>query len=109
MKAARFHGREDVRIEDIPEPELRAGAVKIDVAWCGICGSDLHEYLEGPIFVPAPGHPHPLSHEESPVTLGHEFSGTVSEVGEGVTGLAKGDNVVVEPSFVRDECGFCCG
>ena len=87
MKAARFHARKDIRIEDIPEPELRAGAVKIDVAWCGICGTDLHEYLEGPIFCPAPGHPHPLSHEESPVTLGHEFSGTVSEIGEGVEGL----------------------
>lgn len=107
MKAARFHARKDIRIEDIPEPELRAGAVKIDVAWCGICGTDLHEYLEGPIFCPAPGHPHPLSHEESPVTLGHEFSGTVSEVGEGVTGLAKGDNVVVEPYFVDGTCDMC--
>ncbi|WP_407709154.1 2,3-butanediol dehydrogenase [Arthrobacter nitrophenolicus] len=107
MKAARFHGREDVRIEDIPEPELRAGAVKIDVAWCGICGSDLHEYLEGPIFVPAPGHPHPLSHEEAPVTMGHEFSGTISQVGEGVDGLAVGDNVVVEPYFVDGTCDMC--
>ncbi|QDG64414.1 2,3-butanediol dehydrogenase [Pseudarthrobacter sp. NIBRBAC000502771] len=107
MKAARFHARKDIRIEDIPEPELRAGAVKIDVAWCGICGTDLHEYLEGPIFCPAPGHPHPLSHEESPVTLGHEFSGTVSDVGEGVTGLAKGDNVVVEPYFVDGTCDMC--
>ncbi len=107
MKAARFHARKDIRIEDIPEPELRAGAVKIDVAWCGICGTDLHEYLEGPIFCPAPGHPHPLSHEESPVTLGHEFSGTVSEVGEGVTGLAVGDNVVVEPYFVDGTCDMC--
>lgn len=107
MKAARFHGREDVRIEDIPEPELRAGAVKIDVAWCGICGSDLHEYLEGPIFVPAPGHPHPLSHEEAPVTMGHEFSGTISEVGEGVEGLAVGDAVVVEPYFVDGTCDMC--
>lgn len=107
MKAARFHARKDIRIEDIPEPELRAGAVKIDVAWCGICGTDLHEYLDGPIFCPAPGHPHPLSHEESPVTLGHEFSGTVSEVGEGVTGLAKGDNVVVEPYFVDGTCDMC--
>ncbi|PNI09406.1 2,3-butanediol dehydrogenase [Arthrobacter sp. AFG7.2] len=107
MKAARFHGREDVRIEDIPEPELRAGAVKIDVAWCGICGSDLHEYLEGPIFVPAPGHPHPLSHEEAPVTMGHEFSGTISEIGEGVEGLSVGDNVVVEPYFVDGTCDMC--
>lgn len=107
MKAARFHGREDIRIEDIPEPDLRAGAVKIDIAWCGICGSDLHEYLEGPIFVPAPGHPHPLSHEEAPVTMGHEFSGTVSELGEGVEGLAVGDNVVVEPYFVDGTCDMC--
>ena len=107
MKAARFHGRKDIRIEDILEPELRAGTVKIDVAWCGICGTDLHEYLEGPIFVPAPGHPHPLSHEEAPVTLGHEFSGTVSEVGEGVEGLAVGDNVVVEPYFVDGDCDMC--
>lgn len=107
MKAARFHARRDIRIEDVPEPELRAGAVKIDVAWCGICGTDLHEYLEGPIFCPAPGHPHPLSHEESPVTLGHEFSGTVSEVGEGVDGLAVGDNVVVEPYFVDSDCDMC--
>ncbi|GGH98878.1 2,3-butanediol dehydrogenase [Arthrobacter liuii] len=107
MKAARFHARKDIRIEDIPEPELRAGAVKIDVAWCGICGTDLHEFLEGPIFCPAPRHPHPLSHEESPVTLGHEFSGTISDVGEGVTGLAKGDNVVVEPYFVDGTCDMC--
>ncbi|MEV4990341.1 2,3-butanediol dehydrogenase [Pseudarthrobacter sp. LMD1-1-1.1] len=107
MKAARFHARKDIRIEDIPEPELRAGAVKIDVAWCGICGTDLHEFLEGPIFCPAPGHPHPLSHEESPVTLGHEFSGTVAEVGEGVEGLDVGDNVVVEPYFVDGTCDMC--
>ena len=75
MKAARFHGRKDIRIEDIPEPDLRAGAVTIDVAWCGICGTDLHEYLEGPIFFPGAGHPHPLSHEEAPVTLGTSSPG----------------------------------
>lgn len=107
MKAARFHGPKDIRIEDIPEPEIRPGAVKIDVAWCGICGTDLHEYLEGPIFCPAPGSPHPLSGEESPVTLGHEFSGIVSELGEGVTDLTVGEGVVVEPYFVCDECPPC--
>lgn len=107
MKAARFHARHDIRIEDIPEPELRAGAVAIDVAWCGICGTDLHEYLEGPIFVPAPGHPHPLSHEEAPVTLGHEFSGVVSALGDGVTDLTVGESVVVEPYFVCGECAPC--
>lgn len=107
MKAARFHGRNDIRIDDVPEPEVRPGTVKIQVAWCGICGTDLHEYLEGPIFVPAPGHPHPLSGEEAPVTMGHEFSGTIVDVGEGVQALSVGDNVVVEPYFVCDECPPC--
>ncbi|KFF60966.1 2,3-butanediol dehydrogenase [Cryobacterium sp. MLB-32] len=107
MKAAQFHGPHDIRIEDIPEPQLRPGAVAIDVAWCGICGSDLHEYLDGPIFVPPVGHPHPLSHEEAPVTMGHEFSGTITALGDGVTGLTVGENVVVEPYFVCDECAPC--
>lgn len=107
MKAARFHGPGDIRIEDIPEPALRPGTVKLRVAWCGICGTDLHEYLDGPIFIPAPGHPHPLTHEAAPVTMGHEFSGTVEEVGAGVTDIAVGDNVVVEPYFVCGECPPC--
>lgn len=107
MKAARFHGQKDIRIEDIPEPEVRPGTVKLKVAWCGICGTDLHEYLEDPIFISAPGHPHPLSHENAPVTMGHEFSGTVEEVGEGVTDVEVGENVVVEPYFVCNECAPC--
>lgn len=108
MKAARYHGREDVRIEEIAEPQLRPGAIAIDVAYCGICGSDLHEYLDGPIFVPAPGHPHPLSGEEAPVTLGHEFSGVVTAIGDGVTtDVNVGDSVVVEPYFVCGECAQC--
>jgi (R,R)-butanediol dehydrogenase/meso-butanediol dehydrogenase/diacetyl reductase len=107
MKAARFNGPKDIAITDIPEPSLRPGAVAIDVAWCGICGTDLHEYLEGPIFIPAAGHPHPLTHEAEPVTMGHEFSGTITALGEGVTDLAVGENVVVEPYFVCGECTPC--
>ena len=107
MRAARFHGRKDIRIEDVAEPELRPGTVAIDVAWCGICGTDLHEYLEGPIFIPAHGHPHPLTGEDTPVTMGHEFSGTVSALGDGVDDLAVGDGVVVEPYVVCDECPPC--
>jgi (R,R)-butanediol dehydrogenase/meso-butanediol dehydrogenase/diacetyl reductase len=107
MRAARFHGRKDIRIEQIPEPVLRPGTVGIDVAWCGICGTDLHEYLEGPIFIPAAGHPHPLSHEEEPVTMGHEFSGTIGALGLGVTDLRVGENVVVEPYFACGECALC--
>jgi len=103
MKAARYYDQKDIRIEDIPEPELKPGTVAIDVAWCGICGTDLHEYLEGPIFVPPKGKPHPISGEEAPVTLGHEFSGTITALGEGVTGLEVGQNVVVEPYIVGED------
>ena len=71
MKAARYYDQKDIRIEDIPEPELKPGTVAIDVAWCGICGTDLHEYLEGPIFVPPKGKPHPISGDFGPRILRH--------------------------------------
>ncbi|MFF5990983.1 2,3-butanediol dehydrogenase [Prauserella flavalba] len=104
MKAARFHGRGDIRIDDLPEPHPGPGQVQIAVEWCGICGTDLHEYLDGPIFAPTPDAPHPLTGGAMPITLGHEFSGVVAELGSGVTGLREGDRVVVEP---YDVCGHC--
>ena len=103
MKAARYYNRGDIRIDDVPEPEVAPGTVGIDVAWCGICGTDLHEYLEGPIFAPAHGASHPISGESLPVTLGHEFSGVVYAVGEGVDDLEVGQHVVVEPYIIRDD------
>ena len=49
MKAARFYGKEDIRIkDDIPRPEVGEGQVKVEPAFVGICGTDLHEYLGGP-------------------------------------------------------------
>lgn len=103
MKAARFYDRGDIRIEDIPEPEVTAGTVGIEVAWCGICGTDLHEFMEGPIFIPPCGHPHPISGESAPITMGHEFSGVVYAVGEGVDDIKIGQHVVVEPYIVADD------
>jgi len=100
MKAARYFDRGDIRIEDVAEPEVQPGTVGVDVAWCGICGTDLHEYLDGPIFVPPAGHPHPVSGESAPITLGHEMSGTIYAIGEDVTDLKVGDNVVVEPYII---------
>ena len=52
------------------------------VAWCGICGSDLHEVADGPHAIPV-DRPHGLSHVKAPITLGHEFSGVVVAVGSG--------------------------
>lgn len=98
MKALRWHDQKDIRLEEIEEPVTGTGQVKMKVKWCGICGSDLHEYLGGPIFIPV-DEPHPLTGEKAPVTLGHEFSGEVVEVGEGVSNYKVGDRVVVEPIF----------
>lgn len=106
MKAAMWYAKKDVRIEEIEEPKTVRGSVKIKVKWCGICGSDLHEYLGGPIFIPV-GQPHPLSGNTAPVVLGHEFSGEVCEVGEGVTKLKVGDRVTVEPIVACGKCPAC--
>jgi (R,R)-butanediol dehydrogenase/meso-butanediol dehydrogenase/diacetyl reductase len=107
MKAARFHGRGDIRVDEVPEPQVRPGTVLVEVEWCGICGTDLHEYLEGPIFVPTAEAPHPLTGEGMPVTLGHEFAGVVAEVGAGVDDVRVGDRVVVEPYVVCGRCDAC--
>ncbi len=107
MKAAVFHGQKDVRLEDVPEPEVRSGSVKVKVDWCGICGTDLHEYLAGPIFIPPAGSPHPITGETLPLTLGHEFAGEVVEVGDDSEGLRAGDRVAIEPVFRCGECAAC--
>ncbi|CTQ33976.1 2,3-butanediol dehydrogenase [Jannaschia rubra] len=106
MKAARWHKARDIRIDDIEEPTPGEGQVKIKVAWTGICGSDLHEYVAGPIFVPVDT-PHPVSGEKAPIVMGHEFAGEVVEIGQGVTRVKVGDRVAVEPILACGECDAC--
>ncbi|GMQ62223.1 2,3-butanediol dehydrogenase [Vallitalea maricola] len=106
MRAALWYEKNDVRVEEIDEPKVTEGNVKIKVKWCGICGSDLHEYLAGPIFIPV-DKPHPLSNNIAPVVLGHEFSGEVVEIGNKVADLKVGDRVVVEPIVACGECPAC--
>lgn len=106
MKAALWYEKNDVRVENIKEPEIKKGTVKIKVKWCGICGSDLHEYLGGPIFIPVEER-HPLSKEKAPVVLGHEFSGEIVEIADDVTGFKIGDRVVVEPIVACGTCPAC--
>ncbi|MGG2052798.1 2,3-butanediol dehydrogenase [Lysinibacillus pakistanensis] len=106
MKALRWHNAKDLRLENIEEPSAKKGEVKLKVEWCGICGSDLHEYTAGPIFIPA-DQPHPLTGDKAPIVMGHEFSGQVVEVGEGVTTVQVGDRVAVEPIYNCGECEPC--
>jgi (R,R)-butanediol dehydrogenase/meso-butanediol dehydrogenase/diacetyl reductase len=79
MRKALYHGIRDIRIEEVPEPHPGPDEVKIKVKYCGICGSDLHEYLHG-LF------------PESP--FGHEVCGEILAIGSGVSDFEVGDRVV---------------
>ncbi|QFU92216.1 alcohol dehydrogenase catalytic domain-containing protein [Amycolatopsis sp. YIM 10] len=80
MRAVVYRGREAVAVEDVPEPDCGPEQVKVRVAHNGICGTDLHEYYAGPIFVPT---------------------------GAAVSGLSAGDRVAVEPVYRCDTCPAC--
>lgn len=107
MNAVRFYGQKDIRLDRIPEPQVRPGFVKVAPQFCGICGSDLHEYLGGANLIPSEGNPHPITNETLPLTLGHEFSAIVEEVGEGVTHVKPGDKVCIQPTIWDDSCRAC--
>jgi alcohol dehydrogenase, propanol-preferring len=93
IRAARFHGLgEGIRVEDVPYPHPGPGEVAVRVAACGICASDLH-FLEG---MPVPG--------GLPLTLGHEPSGVVEELGDGTKTFLPGDRVAVT---IGSGCGSC--
>src|ERR1700744_3764893 len=83
MKAARFYNKFDIRIEEIPPPKPKDGEVLVDIAWGGICGTDLHEYVIGPVVIPKKEKPHVLTGDNLPVTIGHEFCGYISQAPEG--------------------------
>jgi len=79
---------------------------QIAPAFVGICGTDLHEFMGGPNFSPVK--PHPVTHESIPIGMGHEFSGTILEIGRNVTGPFKvGQKCAVQPTIWCGACGAC--
>ena len=105
MKALRYHGKDDLRVENMPEPEITgAGQVKVAIDYCGICGTCLHEVKTGPVFIPS-STPHPLTGETAPLILGHEFAGRVLESTS--SKVAVGDSVCIEPILFDRTCGPC--
>lgn len=88
MKKVVYHGIRDIKVEDAPELKPGKGEVKIKIKYCGICGSDLHEYLHGPF-------------PESP--FGHEACGEIVALGEGVKDFVVGERVcsVIPGSFAE--------
>lgn len=95
MKQVQLHGINDVRLMDVPEPRCGPADVVVDVAACGICGSDLGFIRTGGIM--GPGGP--------AMALGHEFAGTISAVGEKVTRWQVGQQVTVSPMSLANLIG----
>lgn len=94
MLAARMYGINDVRLEEVPMPVPKAGEILIKIEAAAICGTDIRMITNGAKGIDA----------EHPKTLGHEFAGTVYQLGEGVTGYTVGQRVAMAPNF---GCGIC--
>ncbi|GAB2832433.1 zinc-binding dehydrogenase [Microbacterium insulae] len=92
MRSLRWRGRRDLVVEQVPVPSPDDDEALIHVLWTGICGSDLEEYLEGPVVI------------RGPVTLGHEIVGRVVRAARDGSGPAEGQIVVVD---VVTGCGAC--
>jgi (R,R)-butanediol dehydrogenase/meso-butanediol dehydrogenase/diacetyl reductase len=101
MRAIRIHGRDDVRLEDVPMPVLHPGHVLLRITAAGICGTDSALARFGEAVVPA-GTP-----ARWPVVLGHEFAGEILEVAPGVEGLSEGDLVACGAGISCGECRQC--
>src|SRR5580700_422382 len=93
MRAAVYRGINDVRVETIPVPEIGAGEVLVKIHTCGVCGTDLKKIHTG-------------SHD-APRIFGHEMSGTIVRVGEGVSGFTVGDRVMAYHHIPCGECYYC--
>lgn len=104
VKAAVLYGSKSLKFEqrDIPDPA--GDEVQIKVAFNGICGSDIHEYLDGMDLATIP---HPLTKMKAPLIPGHEFSGTICQLGQDVQGLKLGDKIAVEPMIACGRCPSC--
>ena len=97
MKASRFLGNKTFAVADLPTPHAGPGELVLRNQVCGVCGTDVHIY-----------HGEPGSADVNPpVVLGHEYSGEVVEVGEGVTGFAVGNHVTVDPNIYCGHCAYC--
>ncbi len=106
MRAAVWHAAGDLRVEDVPEPgDPGPGQAVVAVRFCGICGTDVHEFAEGPVLIRPSAHP--LTGKAPPVVLGHEFSGMVAAIGPGGPAGLVGARVAVDPCWRCGTCYWC--
>ena len=95
MKHARLVSYKNIQIEEVEKPKPKAGEVLIKVKKCGVCGSDVSAYYGKHTYIPFP------------IVLGHEFSGDIAEIGEGVDQFKAGDRVTVLPHIGCGKCPAC--
>ena len=97
MKALRWHARGDVRLDEIPNPPApKDDEIQLEVLWCGICGTDVEEWQNGPYLV-----------TNAPLTLGHEISGKVISIGKNINEFKVGDRVGVDGLSGCGTCEYC--
>jgi len=92
MRVAMYYNNNDVRLEEMPRPEIGPGEVLVKVIASGICGSDVMEWYRI---------------KKAPVVLGHEVTGDIAEIGEGVEWLRVGDRVVFTHHVPCHDCDYC--
>jgi (R,R)-butanediol dehydrogenase/meso-butanediol dehydrogenase/diacetyl reductase len=105
MQALRWHAAHDVRLEEVEPPTPGPGRTLVEVNLCGICGSDLHEYRDGPNLIRSDAHP--LTGQAPPITLGHEFSGVVKELGVAASSPPVGTRVTADACWRCGSCSAC--
>lgn len=106
MKALVYHGNRDLRLESVPDPKPDQGEVLIHVDYCGICATDVEEYLYGPVFISG-DEPNPVTGKKIPIISGHEITGSIQEVGRDVHNLAVGDRVILNGILTCKTCFWC--
>lgn len=106
MRAARFYGRRDIRIEEVPEPSIGPGDLLLKISAVGICGTDAHEFAVGPQMFPIDD-PHPVSGHVGPMIPGHELAGVVVDKAPDVSGFEPGSLVVSGAGISCGTCHWC--
>lgn len=96
MKAIVYHAPKDIRVDDLPDPTCGDDELLVDVDACAVCGTDLKTFNHGnPRITP-------------PLTMGHEFTGVIAEVGaKAVGGFAVGERIVMATSISCGKCFYC--
>ncbi len=92
MRVAMYYNNNDVRLEELPVPQIGSGEVLVKVVAAGICGSDVMEWYRI---------------KKAPIVLGHEVTGDIVEVGAGITDFAPGDRVIFTHHVPCNNCRYC--